>query len=299
MADYFELDCTGNGGNTGAQKCTEDFGRDELFLLVDSAFEIDTFANAMLEATYITAINSAIATRMYPLFIHFNAEFDNEDRVQADGWAGKSETVRAGKRKGTYTFKDISFYNHKELRKHNNRTDLALYKVTAGGYIKGWSRDGIKLLPFPIADFFVNDRTDDDGADKDRTSIFIEESDGSKWNDTGFYVKPIAFDPLLLDGIKDCSVTIANETATTGTITVKGASDQIGIIGLVDANFRLYADADPTTPIAVTAVDNSDGTYAGTWTTISGAHTITLFNQPIGTGDFEASPLNGSASFSI
>ncbi|GAG32533.1 unnamed protein product, partial [marine sediment metagenome] len=106
MADYFELDCTGNGGNTGAQKCLEDFGRDELFLLVPDTFEIDTFANAMLEATYTTGINAAIAARMFPLFLHFNAEFDNEERQQADGWGGKVMTVRAGKRKGTYTFEE-------------------------------------------------------------------------------------------------------------------------------------------------------------------------------------------------
>lgn len=297
---YFELSCVGNGGNTGAQKCQEDFGRDELFLLVDSTFEIDTFANAMLEATYITAINAAVAERMYPLFIHFNAEFENEDRIPAEGWAGKSMTVRAGKRKGTYTFEEISFYNHKELRKHNGRTGLAIYKVTSGGYIKGWSKDGIKLLPFPLDDFFVNDRSDDDGANKDLTSVFIEEADGSKWNDDGFYVKPTAFDPLLLDGIKDCSVTIASETATSGVLTINGASDQIGIIGLLGANFRLYADSAPETSLVVTlGTDNGDGTYDVTWTSISGAHTITLFAQPIGTSGFMASPLNGSASFSI
>ena len=297
---YFELSCVGSGGNTGLQECDEDFGRDELFIIVPDTHEIATKTLAETESTWTTLFNAAVATRGYPLFLHFNAEFDNEDRVQEEGWAGKTKTVRDGKKRGTFTFKDVPMYNHIELRKHNNRTGVALYKVTANGYIKGWTDDETVFKPFPISEFRVNDRTDDDGASSDKTTIFIEEQDGSKWNDSGRYVKPSDFDPLLFDGIKDCSVTIASEIATGGTITVKSASGQVGVVGLVDANFELYEDATPTVKVAVTAVDNSDGTYTCTWSAVSGACTIKLFDQPIGTSFYESTPLaSGSAAFTI
>ena len=183
---------------------------------------------------------------------------------------------------------NISFYNHKELRKHNSRTNLAIYRITANGYIKGWTEDGIKLLPLPLSDFYVNDRNDSDGDIIDRTSVFIEEKDGSKWNDSGVWVKPTAFDPLLLDGIKDCTIT-GTLAATAATITVRGASDLVGIVGLVAANFNLYDDLAPTIPLAVTVgTDNGDGTYDLTWSSITGAHTLELFDQPAGTGGYES-----------
>lgn len=285
---YNELSCGDNAGNTGKQNCFENFGQDELLIIVPDTFEIATKVLAETEATWITAINAATATRAYPLFIHFNAEFEQEGRVSEDGWAGKAETVRAGKNKATFTLENISFYNHKELRKHNNRTNLAYYKVSSNGYIKGWSKDGVKFLPLPLSDFYVNDRNNSDGSNIDRTSVSIEERDGSKWNDTGAWVKPSAFDPLLLDGIKDVSIT-GTLAATSSTVTVEGASDGIGVVGLVAANFNLYDDAAPTVPISVVvAADNLDGTYDLTWASISGAHTLTLFGQPIGTNGYEA-----------
>jgi len=285
---YNELSCSTSAGNTGKQNCVENFGQDELIILVPDTFEIATKVLAETEATWITAINAAVATRGYPLFGHFNAEFEQEGRVPEEGWAGKSETVRGGKHKATYIMENVSFYNHKEIRKHNSRTKLAYYKVSARGYIKGWSEDDVKFLPFPLSDLYVNDRNDSDGATIDRTSIYCEEKDGTKWNDKGVWVKPTAFDPLLLEGIKDCTIT---GTLLGGgeTVTVRGASDLVGVIGLVAANFSLVADLAPTVLIpVVVAADNLDGTYDLTHAAITGAHTMTLVNQPIGTNGYEA-----------
>lgn len=284
---YNELTCGTNAGNTGLQNCNENFGQWENFLLVNQGFEIDTQANALLEATYITAINAAKATRMYPLFENFNMEIDQEERVAEEGMAGKTETVREGKDRGTFIFRNIPFYNHKELRKHNNRTGLAVYIITSQGYILGRSVDGAKFLPLTLSDFYAGKRNISDGSNIDKSNVLIEFADAKQWNDDGVYVKPTAFDPLLLDGIKDVSIS-GTLGATTEVVTVVGASDGVGVIGLVDANFNLYDDAAPTVPIAVNATDNLDGTYTTVHASISGAHTMTLFVQPVGTNGYEA-----------
>jgi hypothetical protein len=287
---YNELTCGVNAGNTGLQDCVEMFGQWDKLLLVNNDYEIDTQTNALLESTYTTAINAAKSDRMYPLFEHFNLEADIEERVQEEGFAGKTETVREGKDRVTFTFVDISFYNHKELRTHNNRKNLAVYILTSQGYILGRSVDGVKFLPLDLSDFYVNKRSISDGSNKDRTSVRIEFKDASQWNDDGVWVLPTDFDPLLLDGIKDVSLTSAGGLGATGaTVTVKGASDSVGFVGLVDANFKLYTDAAPTVDIAVTAVDNSDGTYTLTWADQTGnGINLTLFDQPNGTGFVEA-----------
>ena len=285
---FNELTCGTNKGNTGLQDCKENFGQWEKILLVDEGFEIATGAAGILEATYTTAINAAAATRMYPLFEHFNAEFDQEERVAEEGWAGKSETVREGKDKVTFTFDNISFYNHKELRKHNNRKGLACYIVTAQGYILGRTEDETKFLPLSISDFYAGKRNMSDGSNVDRSNVFVEFKDAKQWNDNGVWVLPTAFDPLLLEGIKDVSIS-GVWAGTSSTVTVVGASDQVGIVGLTSANFRLYDDAAPTVSLAVTVgTDNGDGTYDLTYSIISGAHTMTLFAQPIGTSGYEA-----------
>ena len=284
---YNELTCGTSAGNTGLQSCVENFGNIEMLLLVDKDFEISTKTLAETELTYTTAINAAIASRMYPLFGHFNAEFDPEGRVQEDGWAGKSETVRQGKNKATFIFDNISFYNHKELRKHNNRTNLGILRVSANGYIQGYSIDDTIMKPLPLSDFFVNDRNDSDGDTIDRSSVYLEYA-GSQWDDNGVWVKPTDFDPLLLDGIKDVSIT-GTLLAPGETVTVKGASDQVGVAGLIAANFSLVDDLAPTVLIpVVVGVDNGDGTYDLTHASITGAHTMTLIDQPIGTSGYEA-----------
>ena len=285
---YNELTCGTNAGNTGLQNCNENFGQWENFLLVNQGFEIDTQANALLEATYTAAINAAKATRMYPLFENFNVEIDQEERVAEEGMAGKTETVREGKDRATFIFKNIPFYNHKELRKHNDRTGLAVYIITSQGYILGRSVDGTKFLPLSLSDFYAGKRNISDGSNIDRSNVLIEFADAKQWNDYGVYVKPTAFDPLLLEGIKDVSIS-GVLGATSETVTVQGASDGVGVVGLVAANFNLYDDAAPTVPIAVVvAADNLDGTYDLTHASISGAHTMTLFDQPIGTSGYEA-----------
>ena len=285
---YNELSCGSNAGNVGLQNCNENFGQWDKLLLVPDDFEIATKVLAQTEATFTTAINAAVATRMYPLFDHFNAEPDQEERVQEEGWAGKTETVREGKDRVTFMFNNISLYNHKELRKHNNRVNLGVYIVTAQGYILGRSVDGIKFLPLSLSDFYVQKRNFSDGSTIDRSSLRIEFKDASQWNDDGVWVKPTAFDPLLLEGIKDVSIT-GTLAATAETVTVQGASDGIGVVGLVAANFSLVADSAPTVLISVVVgADNLDGTYDLTHASITGAHTMTLVAQPIGTGGYEA-----------
>jgi hypothetical protein len=288
---YDVLTCNITRGNTGKQDCTENFGVVDMFAVVPESFEIATQTLAETEATWTTAINAAKSTRLYPLFGHFNGDIEQEGRISAEGWNGKTRTVRQGKTSGTYSLDDISWYNHKQLMTFNGSTGLAAYRFTSNGYIQGWTNDDTKFLPIPLADFNVNDRTEANGEDIDYSSIFIEYKNFSyHWNENGVWVKPTAFDPLLLNGVKD--VRLAGTVGATGmTLTVTGAADGVGVAGLLGANFNFYADAAPTVPITVVVgAEPSVGTYTLTWAdqTGTGAMSFELFDQPVGTNGYES-----------
>jgi len=285
--NYNVIDCGVERGNTGLPNCFEDFGGWKKIVIGPADTEIDTKANAMLEATWIALANSAKVTRVFPMPMNFIVEEAGEELIIETGTFGDKRMVREGKEGIKIMLDRIALYLHKKLRTHNGANSLGFAIVTENGYIIGRSEDDVKFQFIPLSWFHVDKMTKPLGDSFSKTPINLEW-DAKYINDQGVAIKPTAFDPMLLDGVLDVSITGALG-ATGATITVKGAVDGIGIVGLVGANFNLYADAAPTVAKTVTlGTDNLDGTYDLTWASITGAHTLTLFGQPVGTLGYEA-----------
>lgn len=286
---YNVIDCGSNIGNTGLQDCVEDFGGWDSIIECPADAEIDTQANAILEATWVTKLNAAKNARFYKLFSNFIVEPNSEEPIIQTGTYGDEEIAREGKSRLNIQLKRISLYNHKELRTHNGQKGRGFYVITKNGYILGRSIDETKFLPIPLTKLYIGEQTVPLGETFPRTQVQIEW-EKTYWNDQGVWVKPTAFDPSLLDGVKD--VRLSGTVGVTGmTLRVAGAADDEGFAGLIAANFNFVNDSAPLTPIAVTvATDNLDGTYVLTWAdqTGNGASTFTLFDQPIGTNGAEA-----------
>ena len=278
---YNTLNCGTNLGNTGLQKCKEDFGVWEKLILVPADLEIESEANGLLEETWIDLINSAMSSRAFPLPIHFNAEPNVEEAQYAEGWNGKQSFVREGKDIVKFTLEDIAFYNHKELRKHNGRSNLGVYILTSNGYILGYSKDDTKFLPLSLEDFRVEKRSFSDGSDVDRTMINVVFGDAKEWNDNGVWLKPTLWNPLLLDGVKDVSLTATLVTATGCTINVAGVSDGVALLGLALSDFSLIKDSDSSV-VTITSVTPTAtaGEYTIVYPSITGTHSLNLVNQP-------------------
>ena len=285
---YNILSCGTNIGNTGLQDCVEDFGGWDSIVEVPADFEIDTQANALLEATWVTLFNAAKTSRGYKLFSNFIVEPNSEDPVIETGTYGDEEIAREGKSRLNIQLKRTSLYNHKELRTHNGQKGRGFFVFTKNGYILGKSLDGVKFLPIPLSKLYIGEQSIPLGDTFPRTSIQIEW-EKTHWNDYGVWVKPTAFDPELLESVKD--VTLSGTVGATGmTLTVVGAADSVGVAGLIAANFKLVNDASPLVDIAVVVgTDNLDGTYVLTWADQTGNNvTFTLFDQPAGTNGYEA-----------
>lgn len=288
---YNVLSCGVNIGNTGLQDCVEDFQGWDSIVEVPADFEIDTQANALLEATWVTLFNAAKASRGYKLFSNFVIEPNSEDPVAETGTYGDEIIVREGKSRLNIQLKPISLYNHKKLRTHNNQKGRGFFVFTKGNFILGQSSDGIKFKPIPLSKLYIGEQSIPLGDTFPKTAVQIEW-EKKYWNDYGVWVKP-DFDISLLESVKD--VTLSGTVGATGmTLTVLGAADSVGVAGLIAANFKLVNDSAPLTPIAVTVdTDNLDGTYVLTWAdqTGNGASTFGLFDQPVGTNGYEATNL--------
>jgi len=277
---YNELTCGANLGNTGLQNCKENFGYWKRLILAPADSFIDTQENALLDATWETKINDDVAVRFYPLPENGLFEPEQEATVYEELMAGKKEFIREGKDRFTSSLINISLHNHKELRKHNGRSNLGVFILTSEGYILGYTDDGVKLYPLSLDEFRVEKRTIATGENIDRTKLYVSFSDSSQWNDRGAWVKPTAFNPITdLLGIKDVKLTVTNQTTSGATVRVVGFSDNIGVENLVLADFVLVTSAGAA--VSITSVTEiGDGYYTLVFTALAGGHVLDLENQP-------------------
>jgi hypothetical protein len=299
---YNELTCGTNAGNTGLQECAENFGYFAKFVIVPRGTSFATQALALDLDNWVTALNAVRSERYYPTPEVVTLEADQEATVYEELIAGKREFIREGKDRLRAVFESISMHNHKELQKHNSRKDLSIFILTSSGFVLGYSLDGVKMLPLDLDEIHFEKRTISDGDTKDRSAMSLVLKDSDQWNKTGVWIKPDALTTDAWDamtdiyGVKDVSVTIASTTGTGLVATVKGTSDSQPTIGLVLADFSLKTSAGVVVTITG-ATDNGDGTYTITYGTISGAHGLTLKNQPAMTQKFIEAV--NTASFTI
>lgn len=262
---YNDLNCTTSWGNTGKKTCKEDFGYVARIIITPDDWSIDTAANAILEATWTTAINADIADRIYPLQIFFSLEEDSEETIYIDGVGGQKIKVRDGvdSLKGLV---DLPLCLHQAYRTHNGR-NLKAIRVTSNGYIQGTSSDDTKFEPMSLSLFEVEKQTGAGNGDNvPMTPVKVIFSDPTEWNDRGVWVKPTAFNPLTaLDGLQDVTLTCTSPTVSGCVLTVTTTCDNVGVDGLVKEDFVLTDDAGGAETITtLTGLGNGVYTIAAT-----------------------------------
>lgn len=270
-------ECTTQRGNTGLQTCSANMGMIDLLVLVPVGHYFADETAALLLSNWITGINEDPAVRFYPLPRIFNTEDQSEEPVRETGQEGKTEMVRDGKEIYTFMLENMSTYNYRELRKHNNKKAYSAYVFTSNGYLKANSSDGTKVEARPLSDFRVN-KLKAQGTDTlQRVSIYVEFDGSDTYHDLGVDLKPTWVPQNELVGIKDVKLTVSGQTTTALTVAVTGYTDGLGVEGLVTADFTFLKGV---APVVVTATEVGDGVYTLAYTTTAGAHTLDLKNQP-------------------
>jgi hypothetical protein len=278
---YNVLSCGTNTANTGRGQCVDPFAVAHKIILVPQGTEIDTEANAKLQATWITLINESKNERGYVLPRIFRIEPAQDDPIYEAGAKGMQEFVREGKKTVKYSLENIPLCEHKKLRTLNNQR-WAMFVITDNGSIRGKSIDGTKFLPVPLNLFRVENRKESDGEAMERTMVMIEWQNPNDWDDYGVYVTPTAFDPRELNGILDVTIGAASAISVAGfTFSVAGACDSVAIEGLVAGDFTLLDSTGAT--VSITSVTESAtvaGTYVLAATLSAGTYSFNMKQQP-------------------
>ena len=250
--------------NTGPSACKGKLGYDAMLLWTSESFEIANEAAALLEATYVDAID---AETMYPFKLFDEIEPAIEDDIEQELATGVTLFVREGKYGGIGRFElDLC-----SLPKYRSFNELAgrVFIVTANGKIYGTSPDGVKFKGFKLSKFHVSKLGGTDGSTVRFVDVRYQFKNPSEMAD--FPAVPNinnVWDPLTLQGLIDVTVTV--DSSAEGLVTLSVASDCDGeaVTGFVEADFTILA-SDGTTEMLPGAVftDVGDGTYTVTFTT--------------------------------
>lgn len=230
---YNQLTCSTSLSNTGKVTCNENFGYFAKLLWAKDDFEISTEANALLQATWETAIN---AKNVYPFPVFESVEPQNEENVFEDLPTGLRVFVRDGKvRERGHVSVPLGLLQN--LRSFNNVSGK-VFLVTSNGYILGYSPDGSKFKGFDLQSFNVGGLGTTDGSTRRRTPVEWSLQDPAEMLDYGAAIKP-TWNPLDLEGLLDVNITIVGtETSSLLDFTVTRVLDGEGVEGLVATDFN-------------------------------------------------------------
>lgn len=236
---YNQIACTSDYGKTGLACGTENLEYFQKVIFTTEDFEIDTQANAMLEATWQDGID---AQTVFPFKNFVEIENSNEDAVTEELATGVVVFVRDGKYRetGKVAMALCEMIQHKKFTNKKGR----LFLVTANGYLLGYSPDGVKLKGFSLDTLQISNLGATDGSTQRRINVYYSLSTPSEMGEDIAAIKPIAFNPLDLEGLLNVDVEVSGSpTDSLVTFTVKTTCDQDGVAGLVEGDFDFLVAA--------------------------------------------------------
>jgi len=266
--------------NTGLQKYTGDTGIVNRLVLVGVDTQIATEALAKELDTWKDNLNEAPSLRWIATPKVVEVTVEQEDTVKKTFDTGVTEPVRKGKKTVTYLLERLPIFNKNDIFKLDDGA-YGIYEITDKKYIKGWTDDGIKFLPYTIDSIEVVPETDKTGSENPHVAIRVVYSDVMEFNKYQVAINPFTdgdatvtsvqedWDPAIeIKGIKSLQIEIDSLTATGCNITLKGY-DSVAYSGAVkdDIYFRkgsLTANAITLTSLTESAVK---GTYAAVFAT--------------------------------
>ena len=254
--------CIANLLNTGPSACKGKLGYDAMLLWTSESFEIANEAAALLEATYVDAID---ARTMFPFKLFDEIEPAIEDDIEQELATGVTLFVREGKYGGIGRFElDLC-----SLPKYRTFNEIAgrVFIVTANGKIYGTSPDRVAFKGFKLSKFHVSKLGGTDGSVNRMVDVRYQFKNPTEMAD--FSAVPnigTVWDPLSLQGLIDVTVATTGTPSTTELIvSVTSDCDGEAVTGLVIGDF-IVLDSGGATETPDTVTDNGDGTYTFDYT---------------------------------
>lgn len=256
-------------------------------LFVPKDTQIATVATAMLEATYTTGLNLALANRWQ--IINFDkgvrlfqvTPTQDEPKFEESDFSGIRSKVAAGNKRTAMVFSHLAPYTLKALQGLENQ-DLDMFEITENNYILGKTPDGTKLEGFSVNYFCGNQMPGENSGASSKLTIYIDYKDADEWDKNGILALPTAFSFSDVDGIVDVEITEVSSGTSAIVVDVKSHIGAVAISGLVTADFKASIVSTGAN-VAISGATESTTvagryTLAGTFTEVP--HYIKTTDQP-------------------
>lgn len=272
----YAIACNSNKANTALDKLCQDIGAIKGYIVCPWSYEIDTAANAKLEATWITGIQAPVSDRIYPFPEVFLMEDNSEEAVYQEG-SISSLFVRDGKVNYSFTH-ESSRYKHAALKTHSNQK-VSVYLIDQQGRIHGVSSDGVKFEAINLATFTVEKLKINNGTDATTTKVTMIFDDSLKFQLNPAIIKPADWNANDLEGLCDVLLTESG-TPTLSEVIIDAEVWRTGdpVLGFSETPGEDWtvknASGVEQSPTDIT--DNGDGTYTFSFGTPLTAGTYTF-----------------------
>lgn len=264
------LDCITQEQSIGASACKQFPQAIESIIKTPLGFTI-TAEEAEDVANWQDAVLESAANRVHVFPLAHEFENLSEEATRAASNLGKEVTVRLGQYRFRLSFRE-NLEIHKAIYSHLGSAGR-VFLVDINKKLIGTSDDGgITLKGFLLDQFAPEKIQFGDGSTPSLSPVYLSLANNEELDVSGYQMRfntqLIALKPLttvqLAEGTPAAS-------ATAFVVSVKSIYDNVGITGLLAADF-VKADGIST---AVFATDNGDGTYSFTGTGMT-TGTITL-----------------------
>ena len=262
------LDCLTDVKNIGASACKQ-FPQ-ALESIIKTPLDFTILAS---EASDVTVWQDAVladpATRIYPFPLAYDFENLSEEATRASSNLGKEVTVRLGQYRFRLLFRE-NLEIHKAIYSHLGSAGR-VFLIDINKKLIGTSDDeGVTLKGFLLDQFAPEKIQFGDGSTPSLSPVYMSLTNNEELDVNGFQIR-FSTQLIALKPIVDAKLAlVGTPSATTVTVSVKSIYDNVGVKGLVLADFVETLGGG-----ILTMNDNGDGTYTFTGTGITSG-TITL-----------------------
>lgn len=256
------LDCITDEANVGASACKQFPQALESIIKTPSDFTI-TAADAADVANWQNAVVEAAGARIHVFPLAYDFENLSEEATRSSSNLGKEVTTRLGQYRFRLLFRE-NLELHKAIYSHLGSGGRVFLIDINKKLISTSDDDGVTLKGFSLDQFMPEKIQFGDGSTPSLSPVYISLSNNEELDVNGHQIKfstqLIALKPLI-----DVKLAVVGAPSdTTVVISVKSALDNTPVKGLLTADF-----VETLGGSAITWVDNGDGTYTGTGTTLT------------------------------
>lgn len=263
------LDCITDEQNVGASACKQFPQALESIIKTPLDFEI-TAEDAADVANWQDAVVEAAGARIHVFPLAYDFENLSEEATRASSNLGKEVTVRLGQYRFRLLFRE-NLEIHKQIYSHLGSAGR-VFLIDVNKKLIGTSDDGGVTLKGFLLDQFMPEKIQfGDGATPSLSPVYMSLTNNEELDVNGYQMKfnsqLLALKPLI-----DVRLAQVGAGSATGfTVSVKSILDNVGVRGLVSADFVKAGGISA----AVFGTDNGDGTYTFTGTGLT-TGTLTL-----------------------